>query len=254
MAIPVADAEQEKVSRLFQQVLEKALTLADRFAGHPPLPLHELVDCVPGHLSSNREGGALRNGQCFIYPEVSAGVQGFVRSQVSEPGTYLFSDTGAGTVDQSVFIFSRIPSEPDQLTYLHASVLPLGSSQIERRTAQEENDMSCENLERLRSLKELGQRDDEFRVARNKMGQQLLAATVETAYKAKKKLHLQQQFNEIRLLFGGGGHVKDPFETSILRAFRDNRLVAKPLNPDILGMPLPTDLDPVKHIGQPQRH
>ena len=132
LAVPVADAECPAVNTLYHSVLCHAWVLADQVAGHPPISVDELkffLDSTRGNVSD-----AVRDA-CFIYPEVSANVQGFVRSRGSREGVYLFSDTGAGTVDQSVFIFNR-QGHTEHLVYLHGSVLPSGSSFIERYAAE----------------------------------------------------------------------------------------------------------------------
>ena len=78
--------------------------LADIFAGSSNILISELE-------TIRREKQELTDqnleSACFIYPEVSANVQGFIRSRVSSPGIYLFSDAGGNSVDQSVFIFVR---------------------------------------------------------------------------------------------------------------------------------------------------
>lgn len=148
LAVPAADAEIPRVAHLFRQVLEVAWALSDDLVGSPArdwvtLPL-ALCD-VSNDTSSIQEA-------CFLYPEVSANVQGFVRSRTSAEGMYLFSDTGAGTVDQSVFIFVRRNGN-DHLTYLHANVVPCGSSNLERLAVEYECDDRKEALETWRLRK-----------------------------------------------------------------------------------------------------
>ena len=149
LAVPVADAERPEVNELFHKVLCVSWSIAEQANSGPETTLEtfrQITDRFEKKPSQNIEEA------CFIYPEVSANVQGFVRSRVSKEGVYLFSDTGAGTVDQSVFIFFR-RNGTDFLSYLHASLLPLGSSCIEQRAAMVSGDASWMSLESWRKKK-----------------------------------------------------------------------------------------------------
>jgi len=53
---------------------------------------------------------------------------------------------------------------------------------------------------------------------------------------------VRKQLAETRLLFGGGGFCRDPYEASVRNKFGRPWIVGK-CNPDIVGMPLPKDLD-----------
>lgn len=240
MAIPVADAERASVNHLFQRVLDASVEHADELAGHPAVPLSRLSHLVP----RVRAGANGREGSCFIYPEVSAGVQGFVRSRVSRAGIYMFSDTGAATVDQSVFILQRIRGENDRLVYLHASVLPFGSSEVERLAAQSVGDLTWQELEAWRQKKEADVLEVPLSRARSKIGSSLLLKSVETLFKARRKLDLPAQLHDTRVIFGGGGHTKNPYERSVIDAFEDQRVFGThPPHPDRIGMPHPRDLE-----------
>ncbi len=248
LAIPVADAEKNQVNTLFQAVLGRAFLLADDLAGHPPLPLDDVARCVPRSSDLLGKTQTSQSAQCFIYPEVSASVQGFVRSRVSRGGIYLFSDTGAATVDQSIFILRQrraIEHDPDQLTYLYAHVLPLGSSQIERLAALKAGDVTPQSLETWRKRKEAGETACELRQAIWEIGQPLSVDSATALYRAGMKLNLREQLNDIRVLFGGGGHVKNPYKEAVLRAFKDERVFGMiRVEPPVIGMPLPKDLEP----------
>ena len=181
LAVPVADAERPQVNRLYHRVLYEAWVLADQLNGHPVVDVAEVersvIEIGEGETPSANEA-------CFIYPETSANVQGFVRSRVSSPGIYLFSDTGAGTVDQSVFIFLR-GDNCEHLTYLHGSVMPLGSSFIERRAALAYGKMDWEALETWRQRKESGGTEPPLREARNGIHEELTRGTEQTLARAK---------------------------------------------------------------------
>jgi len=240
LAVPVADAEKPQVNALFHKVLCEVWNLADQLAGHPPVLLTELEslrkknkNCVDDSLGA----------ACFIYPEVSANVQGFVRSRVSSPGIYLFSDTGAGTVDQSVFIFMhRNEDQSEHLTYLHGSVFPLGSSQIEQKAASISGSADWTSLEKWREKKEQGDSDRELMLAREWVAQSLRTGTQATLAFTKQKLYVKDQMNDIKVIFGGGGHCEHPYKTAVMNPFT-GQLFRASITPDVVGLPVPRDLE-----------
>lgn len=238
MGIPIADAERAEVNSLYQKVLYEAWLLADQLSGHPSIDISEvdklISDVVQKESSSFREA-------CFIYPETSANVQGFVRSRVSIPGIYLFSDTGAGTVDQSIFIFLRT-DHGEHLTYLYGSVIPLGSSLIERQAALASGKVDWSELEAWKKKKEAGENHPMLTQAKKKIYEELTRRTESTLVGAKKKLIVKEQLNEIRVIFGGGGHCEYPYEKAVLRPFSGG-LFRRDISPDVVGMPLPHDLE-----------
>ena len=186
------------------------------------------------------DGGFLQDA-CTIYPEVSANVQGFVRSRVSKPGMYFFSDTGAGTVDQSIFIFVREEGE-EKLVYLHGSVLPLGSSHIERKAADISGMTNHQSLELWRERKEQGGEEFELRKAREWIDGQLSQRTESTIDYARQKLFVKDQIRDIRVIFGGGGHCEYPYKTAAIRSF-SGQLFREAIHPDVIGLPRPGDLE-----------
>lgn len=242
MAIPVADANNLPVSALFQEVLVQAWALSERLAGSTRMGLCELR----GLLAA---GGSDPNGQlaeaCSIYPEVSANVQGYVRSRASSPGIFLLSDAGAGSVDQSVFIFVR-DGDTELLTYLHGSVLPLGSSRIERTAAEIAGAVDAATLENWRTLKERGHRAPELESARDRIAAELGRGTHCTFAMAKKKLYFKDQMLELRLIYAGGGHCEHPYESGIISQL-DGQLFSRPIPPRVTGLPVPRDLELQDH-------
>lgn len=217
----------------------EAWSLADDLSGHPPIHLTELESLrKKNQAKQHRFAGEA----CFIYPEVSANVQGFVRSRVSSPGIYLFSDTGGGTVDQSVFIFMR-QDQGEHLTYLTGRVLPLGSSHIEHRAAKSCGNADWLSLESWRERKERGETDYELREAKEWIANELNRGTEATLALAKQKLFVKDQLNYIRIIFGGGGHCEHPYKNAVMRPF-SGELFHQSLAPDIVGLPFPRDLDP----------
>lgn len=247
MAVPVANAENPVVNQRFNRVLCKAWVLADSLRDFPPITwpdLQERLKATEARIENPEVTGA-----CFVYPEVSANVQCFVRSRTSSEGIYLFSDTGAGTVDQSVFIFLREADKTEQLTYLNANVFPLGSGQIERIAAELAGDSCWEALESWREQKEKGNEAPQLQEAKNHVAAKLGNGTNLTVSQAKQKLFQNGQINNLRVLFGGGGHTEVPYGCSVRQVF-DGGL----LHPDAvrrrrqagesfeLGLPIPTDL------------
>ena len=239
LAVPVADAERPAVNALYHHVLCQAWMLADQLAGYPPILLEDLEEIVQ---TVRANIGEAEQEACFIYPEVSANVQGFVRSRASSEGVYLFSDAGAGTVDQSVFIFTRTDGG-EHLAYLHGSVLPLGSSYIERYAA-EISGAGCDwkQLERWRQEKERGGGSPELESARKRVAKELDRGTTKTLALAREKLFRREQILDIRVIFGGGGHCDSPYKWGVLLPFSGS-LFAKTVRPDVVGLPTPIDLE-----------
>ena len=248
MAVPVADAERPEVNKLYQEILDQAWILADELAGCTQIGLPEFKDILkrkPEHLDP------FGKEACFIYPEVSANVQGFVRSRASSPGIYLFSDTGAGSVDQSVFIFGRNLEEEEYLTYLHGSVLPLGSSHIERLAAKACGNMDWRSLESWRGKKENGGTDRELTEARDMIAKEVGDKTETTLAWAKGKLFVIAQLNGIRVIFGGGGHCDHPYKTGVLTPFFRSIVSIKILSPLLSGFLFPkiSNSNPMRSDG-----
>ncbi len=245
LAVPVADAEKQVITQLFREVLYKAFTLSSSLSCYPsitPSRLDKLIRTVA--VFEERD-----EYRFFVYPEVSAGVQGFVRSRVSSDGIYLFSETGAATVDQSVFILFRPKGADAQLTYLSAKVLMLGSSQIELRAANLDGGVDFEKLERWRRLKEQGKKSEVLARAGIDIGQALKNASWNTLGLARRKLTSKRQFEDLRLLFGGGGHLRNPYERYVLDVFDEVNLHGSPFKPQVVNLPVPNDLEPSQSVG-----
>ncbi len=239
LAVPVADAQQPQVEKLYNRVLCQAWLIADEMSGLRSIELNELDS-----LRQKGNGAIDQSAKdaCFIYPEVSANVQGFVRSRVASEGMYLFSDTGAATVDQSVFIFFRRSDSTEHLTYLHGNVLPCGSSCIEFEAARISGNTDPHVLEIWREKKERGSAEHELIRARNMLRKSLEQGTTATLASAKKKLYIPDGINKLRLIFGGGGHCKHPYENSVISPF-SGHLFRQSVKPDIVGLPIPGDLE-----------
>lgn len=247
MAVPVADIDHPKVSEAFDRALRRAWVLSAKFAGFPKTNVAELMEMI--RKASPKANGSRVREACFLYPEVSANVQAFVRSRVSREGMYLFSDTGAGTVDQSVFLFSRA-GKKELLTYLAARVLPLGSSHIELRAAGRSGKSNWQELEKWREAKESGRSNPILRAVRNELKEELSADSNATVGQAKLKLISPRQINELKVIFGGGGHSRVPYQEAVMEQFDNGyfdssriRRRRRDNDPFDIGMPSPTDLE-----------
>jgi len=241
LGVPVAFAEKPRVRDLYQGILCDSWGLADKLAGHPPIKYEDLKDlCVERTF---RFDDSIQDA-CFLVPEVSANLQGFVKSRVSMPGTYLFSDTGAATVDQCIFTFTRKKYE-EKLNYLHADVLPLGSSQIEFIAASMDTcngQSQCDLLEKWRSCKENGADEYELKYACTQIAKKLSFRTQKNLAISRKKLFCQDQLEDTKIIFGGGGHCDNPYKEAVLSPFLNPVIFTKSINPSIIGVPKPTDL------------
>ncbi|MBP7777869.1 MAG: hypothetical protein KA371_12120 [Acidobacteria bacterium] len=237
MAIPVADAQLPHVNAAFLRVLKAGWRLSVRLPAGGDMDAAKVLPFVDAARADSAG-----DGSCFVYPEVSANVQGFVRSRVSRPDIYLFCDVGAGTVDQSVFIYHRNGNGADTLVYLDAAVLPLGSSEIETRAAAVSGKGAAAVIDELRRKKELGKSDPQLDRVKKALGGELAVHTKRTLLRAKKKLYRRDQLDRTRVIFGGGGHTENPYSRGTLAAFK-SEIFANSLVPDTLGMPQPTDLE-----------
>jgi len=247
LAVPVADAEKPDISKAFRSVLGLAFLCSGKLEGFPKVALSEFAALVERARNIKADFDEFK---FFVYPEVSAGVQGFVRSRVSKDGIYVFSETGAGTVDQSVFILFRPRGEDARLTYLNARVLPLGSSRIEWHAAEGNGHINPETLELWRRRKEAGENAAELRLARHRIGEELAIQSYHTLGVARRKLTMKAQFGEIRAMFGGGGHTRVPYERFVLDAFANESLPlhGRQFVPDVIRLPIPKDLEPEREI------
>ena len=240
MAVPVENAEQCAVNDMFMRIFNEAWNLS-KSSGLPS-------EAAITELRAIREDGRRSSDpssiqSCFLYPEVSANVQGFVRSRVSSPGIYLFSDTGGGSVDQSIFIFLRQVDGLESLTYLTGRVYALGSSHIERLAAERAKQSGWKALESWREKKERGDSAPELVYARSMVDDELARRTESTLFSAKKKLYVKDQLATTRLVFGGGGHCEHPYQRAVLKPFEDGRVFPRSIKPDVIGLPLPRDLE-----------
>jgi hypothetical protein len=239
MAIPVADASQENISSYFEKILKTAWAVSQYFGGKDRISLEELKSLI-----RRSDLDSVPNELCAVYPEVSANVQAFIRSPASSPDLrtiYFFSDTGAGTVDQSVFTYTS------KLNYLAAEVLPLGSSHIDQKACG--NEITLEKMEYWRKEKESGSEHITLITAKQLIEDLLRRESHgKTLAETKKRLPTGNGVAPIvtlqehaRLIFGGGGHSSVPYESGVVKAF--NQLFNANIQPDITSIQTPPDLE-----------
>lgn len=236
MAVPVAQAADSAVIEAFSDCLNTAVSLL-RTGTHTPSNLSECRLYMAIHCNQ-------RFPECALIPEVTANVQSYIRSRGGRHGLYLFADVGAGTVDFSVFIFYDDHGDT-ALTYPHAAVEHLGSSQLEFRSF---HSLQTNLMEKLRLVKEgasgsgSGKWEVNLPVAldytRNKMKGEITEVTQRVIGYTQRKVR-RQQFQTMEILYGGGGCCESPYEEGIEAAFEPRW----GLNPVSQPLPLPDDVD-----------
>jgi hypothetical protein len=102
--------------------------------------------------------------------------------------------------------------------------------------------VTCEDLERWRLRKERGESRGELRAARDQIACRLAEDTSCTIANAKAKLISARQINDLRLIFGGGGHSDFPYKKAVMKPFH-GPYFRTAFDPDCVGIPTPTDLD-----------
>ena len=246
MAIPVAHASQKTVEKFYQRILKKAFTLIDNFELLGKVSFKEFSKAV-----ANCNVDHVDDDTCFVYPEVSANVQALVRSPAfspSETTIYFFCDTGAGTVDQSVFTHTRPNANDDyKLNYFSAEVLPCGSSHIDRKACG--SNATPTQLEHWRQAKEANQTSVELRKAREQIENELRINTYsKTLNETQKHLYNGPGVDPVstirektRIIYSGGGHCENPYENGVNSAFMD--VTREGVAPDKMAMPIPGDLE-----------
>lgn len=279
MAVPVAHAEEKIIADKFDQCLRKAWLLA-RDSNLADWDLQQVVAAIAKH-----NGSLLANElPCYLYPEVSANVQSYIKSRAGADGLYLFVDVGAGTVDLSIFIYYTDPSNDRPITYVEAGVLPLGSSQIEIRAAQRiaqiplgamaggdaaspaDNDLRQVRLqEKIRAVKEGRKGDAQFfqaiQWATSAIETELLEQAAQVLQGGRIKLVQDsngqnrrvgvEQWKTLKLLVGGGGAQTSLYPNAVNTWFQQ----CCHFRPEPKPIPLPKDLKwpanlpPARHVS-----
>ena len=128
---------------------------------------------------------------------------------------------GAGTVDYSVLI--SYPQGGDRaLTYPHAAVEHLGSSQLEIRTFQRSRVAITRHcgFSRKESLAIASRINlsEELKASRKELRKEVAEATKRVVALTRRKLR-RGQFQTMQILYGGGGWTKNPYASGIEAAF-----------------------------------
>ena len=247
MAIPVSNISNNKVRSFFERTLNISWELSWKFNSFTrKISVAEFAQKV-----EECERGTTAHGEnelCHVYPEVSANVQAFVRSPASSPDMrtiYFFSDTGAGTVDQSVFTYAG--GDGRRLNYFSAGVFSRGSSQIEIAACGDTVDEN--NLEFWRKEKERGQDSPVLNRAKIKVGEELKADTGKTLRDTLTCLPFGEGGispantlkENIKFIFSGGGHAEFPYQVAVINAYKDSLHTRQ--EPLVTSMARPPDLD-----------
>ena len=243
MAIPVADVRDRATYEYYKKILKKSWVIAEDTKTIKSIPVQNVQRMLDEIDISN-----ISDDLCYVYPEVSANMQAFVQSSTAsanEQRIYFFSDTGAGTVDQSVFIY--LGGEKKQFVYLAANISPLGSSLIDRYACGENT--TNEEMEFWRKKKESGSNDLRIQSAK-----QLVEDAFSREFKSKTLSETKSKLptgpgvtplstlkEHARVIFGGGGHSKTPYESGVLKAFK--MLFNDKSEPYVTASPIPTDLE-----------
>lgn len=262
MAVPVADASQEGINSYYNNILKKAWILSEILEDTDYIHLKDLSSLI-----SECNVNGVQEDLCAVYPEVSANVQAFIRAPASSPNPqtiYFLSDTGAGTVDQSVFTYPKPKEEkndekPTKFHYFAAEVLPLGSSLIEKKACGEQ--FTLENMEYWRKKKEDGVEHAALSAAKECIEELVRKETyIKTLHETQKRLPskgrdgspyvlsvnpISSLQSNVQLIFSGGGHQDIPYESGVIKAF--NQLFNAKNNPNIVDIRTPPDLNLYGH-------
>jgi hypothetical protein len=243
MGVPIAQAESRRLGEVFLTALQYAWHFAFG-GGLRPCGVTRLLEIVrTARIPVN-------NGEfCYLYPEVSANVQSYIRSPAAQEKLHLFVDVGAGTVDLSAFIWNPATKHDRPLTYLAADVLPLGASQIELRAAA-----SCHiPLDEIRACKEdagFGMKDkslvdrrlrearESIKIDLRRQADRILHKTRSLILTARHDRRRESQFFQMQLLMGGGGSHEPLYGLGVRAALSAVGVV----NPPTLPLPIPSDL------------
>jgi hypothetical protein len=271
MAVPVAHAQDTRVAAEFDTSLRKAWLLAREttLGDWPQTQVAEAlsrVDTSPG-----------QDIGCYIYPEVSANVQSYIKSRAGSDGLYLFVDVGAGTVDLSVFIYYTHPTNDRPISYVAAGVIPLGSSQIEIRAACRVADRTLSvlkaagiplgndgllqtKLQEIIRLGKEGQRIEqvlfqEMQAAQKSVENDLYHREAPIIESARRKFRqgsrTSAQWGTLKLLIGGGGASAPLYQSAINQWFKQVSHFEPPRKQIPLPQDLkwPADLPPASHAN-----
>lgn len=239
MAVPVAHAQEKAIANSFERCLRCAWTLA-REPSLLQMPTQDLAGALRDFKYFGEDIG------CYIYPEVSANVQSYIKSRAGADGLYLFADVGAATVDLSAFIYYTHPTNERPISYVSAGVVPLGSAQIEVRSARQLAGNRPERLaqfqEQIRAVKEGKYNGDAItlaamRAAEREIEDELFMQAAPVLGSARAKIR-KSQWRTLKLLLGGGGADTPLYRRAVNRWFEE----FSSFTPEQAPIPLPPEL------------
>lgn len=219
MAIPVSTFD-ENTEKVFLDLLERAWALAIQKESLPPQATREEMEAL-------LDMDFVSDGTCHVYPEVSANIHAFRSSPsaaVNSTRIYLFTDVGAGTVDQCSFTCTR-KGEVDKNNYFSAQIFNLGSGIIEERCVK----FKKGNRETWRYIKETKPNEKEIQSILSSVSKDLTNSTLgKTLPQIKERLYdgngvtpLQSLHDNVYLVFSGGGDMDHPYHTGVINAMSD---------------------------------
>jgi hypothetical protein len=258
-AVPEKFIEQSPVSAAFTEVFKIAWLMAEVFGEKPDLSeWQSIFECYLAARDLARELTRRLHVQgtdfdCFAYPEIGAEVASIVRSRISEEGLYAFIDIGAGTVDASVFRFRRENGDIERIPYA-ADIFKVGAANIEVRADKRFVKNSVRWLKRIK---------EEYKDLTNNERGQLLKPVVSFLKEAAQSINdetyecLIEVFREafqkelgkeredwqnLKLVLGGGGAKLNAYQDAALRAFtlKDSK---NPKQPETMILPKPNDFE-----------
>jgi hypothetical protein len=65
--------------------------------------------------------------------------------------------------------------------------------------------------------------------------------TARTLFESEEKLFVKEQIQQIKVIFGGGGHCTNPYHEGVMKSFNGNSFT-NTIQPDVIGLPSPIDL------------
>jgi len=227
VAIPIFQKSNRNIEIAFNKAVKIAWEVRHVLRDRKRVEVSELMKLVSEYQDAKNK--TVEDGAPFLYPEISAGLQVYAKSNAFPEGIYLFSDTGAGTVDQAVFTYHK-----NGFSFLEAMVSPLGSSEIEAFASQH----SKRDIEELRCMKENGEKNDNaLDLARCHLARRVQQKTTQLVSDTMQyKLYLKDQMQKSTLLFSGGGHCLFPYEVGVQDVFKGRPLFKKKVHPKKYGM------------------
>lgn len=233
ICIPVCAINQKRIEKKFKTIINKSWVLKDLIYNNKKVLIQDWANKL---LKIND----ISNKQINLYPEISATLQIYSQSNSFQEGVYLLTDVGAGTVDQAIFYYNFLLNK---LSFWGSHVYPLGSSNIEF----EAEDLCDLSLNKLREMKENGNFEniylrDAVNKIREKSNPEICKLVTQVRRKLNPSISGQNQILKAKLLFSGGGFIKNPYEYSIQDVFTGPMFKnGRPL--ETIGFPNIDDID-----------